>query len=166
MGKVILDKNHRVIACALAEDMADIFIPHIAHYPKMKAILTLLNEVSKPFTKGKKFIPGKIVHVWITAVDQTYRGHGLSTQVAMSCVESAARKGYDYAYAEFTSELTENITHQFKVLHLVNELKFADFTLEGKKPFAELPGSVTAYLAAIRPGIKIENIANAYKLIS
>lgn len=163
MSKVALDKQNHVIACAIAEDMADPFVPHLAHYPKLKPVIGLLDQLSKPFLSGRKFTKGKVVHVWIAAVDSTYRGKGLSTIIDMAAVEAAARKGFDFAYAEFTNELSENVTHQFKVIKPFNKLAYNDYIFEdGSKPFKGLHGASVSYLAAIRPGVKLEGLEHCY----
>lgn len=164
MSKVALDKNNKVIGLCIAEDLADPFIPHLAHYPKIKPVFEILDSLSKPFLQGKKFIKGKVVHVWIAAIDDAYRGLGLSTQVDMAAIESAARKGFDYAYAEFTNELSENVTHQFKVLQLYNRIYYDQFTTkEGTRPFEGVKGAAASYVATIRPGVKINDIDHTYK---
>jgi len=163
MSKVATDNQNRVIACAIAEDMADPFIPHVAHYPKMGPLLDLLDELSRPFINGKKFLRGKVVHVWIAAVDQAYRGMGLSTAIDMACIEAAARKGFDFAYAEFTNELSEKVTSQFKVLQLCNKIKYDDYKWQGGTvPFKGLNGAASSYVATIRPGVKLDSLPHSY----
>lgn len=165
MSKVAIDKNGKVIACAVAEDLANPFIPHIAHYPKLKPILELIDELSKPFIQGKKFINGKITHVWIAAVDPAYRGLGLSTEIDVACVEAAARKGYDFAYAEFTNELSEKVTSQFKILQICNKIKYDTFkSHDGMMPFKGMEGAAASYVATIRPGVKLESIYTCYTM--
>jgi hypothetical protein len=163
MSKVAIDKKNKVVACAIAEDLSDPFIPHLAHYPKMKPIISLIGQLSEPFIAGKRFTKGKIVHVWIAAVDPAYRGKGLSTEIDMACIEAAARKGYDFAYAEFTNHISENVTHHFKMLQLCNRIPLQDFTIDGAKPFAGLTGAADSYVATIRPGVKLESLSNCYK---
>lgn len=163
MSKVAVDKNGKVIACAIAEDLANPFIPHTAHYPKIKPILELIDELSKPFLEGKKFIRGKVTHVWIAAVDPAYRGLGLSTEIDVACVEAAARKGYDFAYAEFTNELSEKVTSQFKILQICNKIKYDTFkSHDGQMPFKGMEGSAASYIATIRPGVKLDSIYHCY----
>lgn len=163
MSKVIQDKQGRILAFAIAEDLADPFIPHLAHYPKLKPVFELLDQLSHPFTEGHKFLKGKIAHIWIACVDPAYRGLGLSTAIDMACVEAAAKKGYDFAYAEFTSELSENVTHQFKILKLYNKINYDDFELaDHEAPFKGLQGAAASYLAAIRPGVKLDSLPNCY----
>ena len=163
MSKVAIDSNGKVIACAIAEDLSDPFIPHIAHYPKLKPVINLLNQLSKPFLEGRKFIKGKIAHVWISAVDEHARGLGLSTEIEVACVEAAARKGYDFAYAEFTNELSEKVTSQFKVLQLCNKIQYDTFKDSGEAPFKGLTGAATSYIATIRPGVKLDSLSHCYK---
>ncbi len=166
LSKVILDHNHRVIACAIAEDMADPFIPHAAHYPKLYPIFSLIEELSKPFTEGRKFVRGKILHIWIALVDSAYRGKGLSTIVDMSCIEQAAHKGFDYAYTEFTNDISEKVAKQFNTLQVLNKIKYDDFALEnGRKPFSGLAGSAVSYVATIRPGVSLNNLSHCYKTL-
>jgi len=165
LSKVIVDKQNRVIGCAIAEDMADPFVPHVAHYPKLQPIFALLDELSKPFTEGKKFVKGKVVHVWIAAVDQAHRGEGLSTEEDMACIENAARKGFDFAYAEFTNEISEKVSHHFKLAKPLNRIEYDDFVWNNNKPFKNLKGVAVAYVATIRPGVNIESLSHCYQVM-
>lgn len=165
LSKVAVSKDKRVVVAAcLAEDIADPFIPKLAHYPKLRPIFGLIDEVSKNFLKDKTFQKEKIIHVWLAAVDSEYRGIGLSTAIDMATIENAARKGYDFAYAEFTNEISEKVTHQFTVLQMCNRIKYDDFKQNSQYPFKGLPGSATAYVAAIRPGVKLNSLQNYYKI--
>ena len=97
LSKIAVDRHNRVIACAIAEDLADPFIPHPSHYPKLKPVFSIIEDLSKPFLYGKKFVKGKVIHLWIAVVDQAYRGLGLSTEIDMNCIEAAARKALIFA---------------------------------------------------------------------
>lgn len=164
LSKVAVDKQNRVIACTIAEDLSDPFIPHLAHYPKLKPVFALIEQLSKPFVEGRKFVKGKIAHIWIAAVDPSYRGRGLSTEIDMACIETAARKGFDYAYAEFTSPISENVTHHFKAVELCNRIVLKDFRVDGEAPFANLPGSADSFVATIRPGVTLDSLPNSYRV--
>ncbi len=164
LSKIAIDKSGKVVAFAIAEDLADPFIPHIAHYPKLKPVFDLIDELSKPFTAGKKFTKGKIAHIWIAGVDEAYRGLHLSTRTDMAVVEEASRKGYDFAYAEFTNEISENVTHQFKILKLFNRIEYNSFkTVTGETPFKGVEGAAASYVATIRPGVTLDSLPNTYQ---
>ncbi len=164
MSVVAVDKNNKVIACAISEDIVSPFVPHFSKYPKMKPIFALLNELDKPFMSGKSFIKGKIAHVWIAVVNPHFRGQGLSTAIDMACGELAVRKGFDFAYAEFTNDLSANITHHYDVYKLYNSIKYEDFRLENnEQPFKGVKGGAAAYLVALKPGVQLDALQECYK---
>ena len=164
VSKIAIDKQDKVIACCIAEDIADAFMPKLTHYPKLKPIITLLNELSKPFLDGKKFLKGKVAHVWIAAVDRKYRGQGLSTVIDMACADLLARKGYDFVYAEFTNEISEKIINQYSLFQLCNKINYDTFTMgSGERPFKGVNGYAASYVIVIRPGIKLNALEQYYK---
>lgn len=162
LSYVAIDKNNKVIACSIGEDLSHPFKPQPSHYPKLKPILALLEELDKPFISGREFKKGKIIHVWIAAVDSTYRGQGLSTIINMACIEGAARRGYEFAYAEFTNDISENVTHHFKMLELCNKISYDEFQYDNDFPFKGVEGGTNAYVASIKPGMRLESLAQCY----
>ena len=164
MSVIAIDKTNKVIACAVAEDIVNPFVPHLAKYPKMKPIFALLNELDKPFMSGKDFVKGKIAHVWIAVVNPKYRGQGLSTAIDMACGELAVRKGFDFAYAEFTNDVSEKITHHYDVYKLYNTIKYEDFSWENNNyPFKGVKGGATAYIVGLRPGVQLDSLQKCFK---
>lgn len=165
LSKVAIDSNKRVVALIIAEDIADPFIPKISHYPKMKPVISVLDKLSKPFLKGKKFIRGAIAHYWIAAVDPEYRSQGLFIAITAEAIKLAAKKGYNFAYAEFTNEISEKITHQFNVVQQCNKILYDTFTADDNTmPFKGLSGYASAYVATIRSGAKLSSLSNSYKV--
>jgi len=162
MGMVAVDKNNRVIACAMGEDIANPFVPNLSLYPKMKTVFALINKLSEPFLKDKKFVKGKIVHIWVAMVDNNYRGLGLSTIIDLACTEMCARKGFDFTYAEFTNEISEKITHHYSVAKKINAISLDDFTFQGTQPLKGLKGAATAYILGIKPGVTIDSLKDCY----
>jgi hypothetical protein len=164
MSKIALDKDNRVIACTVAEDMAVPFTPRLSLYPKMRPLFALLEKLSLPFADGKIFIKNKIVHVWYAAVDAQFRGQGFSIVTDMACIEEAARRGFNFAYAEFVNPISENITHQFKVLKLCNTIQYRNFFWNDQRPFQGLNGQATAYMASINPKMGLDALPACYNL--
>jgi len=164
MSVVAIDKSNQVIACAISEDIVNPFVPDVRSYPKMKPIFALLNELDKPFMTGKNFLKGKIAHVWIAVVSPEYRGKGLSTAIDMACGELAVRKGFDFAYAEFTNDVSEKITHHYDVYKLCHSVKYEDFTLENnEQPFKGVKGGASAYIVGLRPGVQLDSLKKCYR---
>lgn len=165
LSTVALDQNNKVIAFIIVEDLADPFMPQLSHYPKLQPIFELLTELSKPFVKDKQFAKGKIAHFWIAAVEQEYMGHHMFTELDDETIRLAAKKGFNFAYAEFTNRISEKVTHQFKVIELLNRIRYDDFTLSnGEHPFKGVEGGAAAYCAAIKPGIKLDSLQECYTM--
>lgn len=163
MSVVAIDKNNKVIACSVSEDIVNPFVPHLSKYPKLRPIFALLNELDKPFMSGKHFVRGKIAHVWISVVTPQFRGQGLSTAIDMACGELAVRKGFDFAYAEFTNDVSENIMHHYGVHKLCNKIKYDEFTLgNDEHPFKGVKGGAASYIVGLRPGIKLDSLNKCF----
>jgi hypothetical protein len=165
LSTVALDESNRVIAFIIVEDIADPFMPKLSHYPKLQPIFELLTKLSRPFVDGKKFTKGKIAHFWIAGVEKEYMGHGMFTELDNETIRMAAEKGFNFAYAEFTNEISEKVTHQFKIIELWNRIAYEDFMLEnGQRPFSGVKGGAASYCAAIKPGVKLDSLQDCYTM--
>lgn len=162
LSKIVLDENNHVIGLVIAEDMADPFKPTLNQYPKLKPIQAFLEALSKPFTEGRHFKKGKILHTWVAAIDPQFRSQGLYKELGLIHVESASKEGFDFIYSDFTNEISEKIVKQFEKLRLCNKLNYTDFTFESKKPFAGLQGGAASYITALRPDVTFDSISNCF----
>lgn len=162
LSVVAVDSNNQVVACALGEDIIDAFTPNLSLYPKMKPIFGLIEELSKPFLSDKTFKKGKMAHTWIAMVSKAHRGKGLSTEIDLACTNHLAKKGFDFTYAEFTNDISENITHHYPVSKKVNEIIYEDFVYQGLKPFKGVTGGSAAYVLGIKTGVKIDSLPDCY----
>lgn len=162
---VALDKK-RVIAIALVEDIAAPGpIPDFD--PKFEYILGLLENLGKDFFSGKKFSPGHMGHLFITAVDEKYRHLGLSKQVNFRAMDLAAHLGFDFMYCELTNIYNEKgiIPHLSAKKRLIGSINYKDFIMKNKKPFANLEGRAHSYLWAIHEAAKLEYSVGNEKII-
>lgn len=164
MSKVALDKKNQVIAFVIAEDLANPFKPELSLYPRMKPVLGLLNELSRPFLAGKRFVKGKIAHFWLAGVEQELMGKGLFKKVNNELIQDLIQKGYTLAYSEFTNEISAKEALHFKNLELCNKIRYDSFVMDGQKPFQGLKGEAVAYVAAIKPGVQLTSLKDCYIL--
>ena len=156
LSVVAVDDRHRVWACAIAEDITDLFKPNLTLYPKMKPIFAIIEELSTPFLKNKTYKKGKVAHTWIAMVAKEKQGTNLSTEIIDALMKHIAKKGYDFAYAEFTNKLCENVVRYYPVLKKINEIAYDDFSYKNKKPFLGVRGHTASYTWALKPDIKID----------
>jgi hypothetical protein len=165
LSTVALNEKNKIIAFIIVEDMAEPFVPELNRYPNLQPIFDLLTELSRPFVDGKKYIKGKVAHFWLAGVEKAYMGHGMFTDLDNVTIQMAAEKGFNFAYAEFTNEVSEKVTRQFKVIELCNRVSYEDFTMEnGQKPFKGVRGGAAAYCAAIIPGVKLDSLQKCYTM--
>lgn len=155
LSVVGLDAEGKVIGCVMAEDMVN-RLKTSREYPFLKPIRVLLETLSKPFIE-KQYRPNCIVHIWITAVAEEIQGLGLSTILNNACVALALQHGFSYVFAEFTSVVNERHMNRFPE-YMKCELRFKDFLLEGKRPFATLEGEASAYICSAAPHVRLADI--------
>ncbi len=154
--------TNKVVACAIGEDIADVFQPDMKLYPKMEPIFALIDQLSMPFFSNRQFKKGKVAHTWIAMVDKSCRGKGVSTDIDLACTNLIAGKGYDFTYAEFTNDISEKITSHYVVSKKINEILYDQFSHKGNYPFKGVKGGSAAYVLGIKPGVKIDSLQDCY----
>lgn len=150
--------NERVIACDLIEDIANPLVLNMDQLDlKFIPIFTLLEQLTANFFKGKEFAPNHLAHLFITAVDQKYRGLGLSRQINFHGMMIAQRRKFDFMISELTNYLNEKGTMKYLLFDklLVGSAVYQDFILDGQKPFAHLTGGADAFIWQLNPGVKL-----------
>ncbi|VVC74925.1 hypothetical protein AQUSIP_01990 [Aquicella siphonis] len=138
----------KVIACALTEDIVDPLPMTFNVSPKFKYIFALLEQLTSGFLHGKQFQKKHVAHLFITAVDEDYRKNGLSKQVNFRAMSLAADEGFSFMVSELTNIYNElGIMHHLKNASLLlGSQVYREYTLDGVRPFANLPGGAAGYL--------------------
>lgn len=154
LSVVSLNKEGQLIGCVIAEDIVN--PAKTREYKMLRPIHQLLKTLSKPFI-DKQYKKNSIVHIWVSAVDEEQQGLGLSTILNNACVALALQHGFSYVLAEFTSTVNERHMNRFPE-YMKCELKFKDFLLDGKRPFATLDGIASAYICSAAPHVRLEDI--------
>lgn len=153
---VACNRAGKVVGCAIAEDIIDPF--NIADFKIIRPIAQFLEMVSAPFS-DMRFKARSVMHLFVTAVSNEARGLGLSTLLNQACVTLALQNGFSYFSVEFTSEINERFMSRFTD-HMRYELRFKDFVMDGKKPFAQLEGRACAYISSAAPYVLLKDIRN------
>lgn len=151
LSVVALD-GEKIVACALVEDITDPVNLNIELSPKFQYIFALLDDLTSSFLKNQTFSPHYLAHLFITAVDEEYRGQGLSKQVNFRAMAVAASKGFSYMLSELTNHLNEKgILHhlQFKKT-LIRYIDYNTYIHDGVRPFKGLDHGASGYVWALR----------------
>jgi len=157
LSMVAVDHENKVIACIISEDISDPFMPNVNAYPTLAPIFEFIERLSKSFTHARVFTEKKIAHMWVTAIDNKYKGKGLSKKINDAGETKLKEDGFEFGYAEFTSEINERWMNKFDVFERCSVLKFEDQTDERLKG---LPGRATSY---VWPMIPTVNFLTLYK---
>jgi len=142
------ETTNQVIGIRVSEDCYDEEpAPEIEGLsPKFQPLFSLLGELSRHFTKIRKVVPGKYVHMFMVAVEDGYEGRGIAPNMNQMFFSHLKKTSYAHAVTEPTGEISQHILRDkfgFKVLH---EIKYGDFVFEGTRPFADLQKHTSAIL--------------------
>lgn len=154
LSVVQLNAEGHIMGCVIAEDIVNPI--KTCEYPFLRPIKMLLKTLSMPFTE-KNYKRNSIVHIFVTAVAEETQGVGLSVILNNACVALALHHGFSYVFAEFTNVVNERHMNRFPD-YMKCELKFKDFLLDGKRPFAGLEGAACAYICSAAPHIRLSDI--------
>lgn len=157
LSTVILHGN-RVVACALVEDLVDPLLIAEPFTPKFEPIFTLLEQLSRDFFQDKIVLPNQIAHLFITAVDEDFRGRKLSRLVNFGAMEAALAKNFKFMCSELTNIYNEvgTLNHMHTNKLLLGSIVYAEFVFNDQKPFAELGGEAHGYLWELVQGATLE----------
>jgi hypothetical protein len=153
MSAVVVEKKTgRVVALTLVEDLADAGPLPFPVTPKFDPILGLLEALSKDYFEQHPFAPKTIAHLFITAVDATYRGNGLSRQANFYAMKLAYEKGFQLMTSELTNYINEKglVPYLKGKKELIGAITYRDFQLNGEYPFKHLEGAAHSYLWDLR----------------
>ncbi len=144
---IIALKDDKVVACALVEDITNP-CPIPDFDPKFKYILGLLEKLSNQYFTNKTINPFEISHLFITAVDEKFRGQKLSTQVNFQAMNISSQAGFSQMYCEFTHPLNEKgVIHHLTIPYSeIGSQVYQDFIFENNRPFEKLDGGAKSYL--------------------
>lgn len=150
-------EGDKVVACSIVEDIADPLDINIDIDPRFKIIFSLLEHLGEDFFREKHFEKGHLAHLFITAVDTSYFGKGLSRKVNLDSIHLAKKHGYDFMCCEFTHYLNEKgtVKHlKYGGIHF-KTCMYKDYIYEGKKPFAELTNYASSYVWRLHPNAEL-----------
>lgn len=163
LSVVSVDKSNKVVGCAIAENFHSPLIlePTLRFAPIFAVFEALSTTVSE-----MDFVKDTVAHIWITAVDESIQGHGLSTRLNNACVMRALELRFRYFYCEFTNPINEKIMQYFPESIRLNKVSLKDFIFEGEAPFAGIEGFATSYIATTAPYIRLSELEKHNKNLS
>lgn len=148
-SSVIIEKRSgRVVALSLVEDITDPAKLDMPLTPKFGPILSLLEQLSSEYFKHNLPSKNQIAHLFISAVDESYRGLGLSTQANFFAMQLAKKKNFTLMVSELTNYINEKgiIPYLKEYKERIGAIKYSEFKFEHTKPFNTLAGEAHAFI--------------------
>ena len=101
----------------------------------ISALIHSLN--SSYFTKGT-LEENTYLNIKFVATNGDFKGKGVVTELISTCIKAAQERGFKYAQAEATGNISQHIfTSRFGFEEKAS-IKYTEFEFDGKKPFATI----------------------------
>jgi ribosomal protein S18 acetylase RimI-like enzyme len=112
---------------------------------KYLPIITLLETLEEHYNIGRTIAPGECLHLFMLAVDERFKGHGIGRGLVRASLEYGARRGYRAAVTEATAGASQHI---FRALGFAERfpILYQDFVYEGKAVFGSIQDPPSAIL--------------------
>lgn len=155
LSVIATDPKGNVVGLALSENLDEPI--DLTRYQKFMPIFSLFEFLAKPMEKIK-IKKNSVAHIWITAVDDNFRGTKLSMLLNNACVTRAVQRQFQYIYCEFTNPINEKSMKFYPENIRINKFEFKNFVYEGEKVFENLDGYVSSYMVSAAPFIRLKDM--------
>jgi len=163
LSVVALNHEGKVVACSLSEDICDIFKLDLNVDSKLIPIIEFMEQLARHYLHDKLFERGKVAHMWVTAVDDKYKGEKLAIRMNMAAIDHLKLQNYLYAYAEFTNRVNEGLVfHPGRPTERCVDISYSSFSDTNHRHFKGLTGGAASYVLAIDPEKDLSGIRNCY----
>jgi len=103
--------------------------------PKFLPIFALLELLDEQFRKDAIITRGKLLHLFMLAVDQQFAGRGIGQELIKACIENGFRRGYRRALTEATGKTSQHIFRKTGFLQRFS-VNYRSFLYDNKLVFA------------------------------
>lgn len=105
--------------------------------PRFIPIMNVVDELEQWYIKNSPVKSGEILHIFLTGVDEQYRGKGIAYQLMEETFKVAKNNNYKGIIAECTGVITQHIRAKngFKVL---KEIEYKTFLYNGDLVFKDI----------------------------
>ena len=114
---------------------------------KRTAIAALTHELACRYQQYRSIGPGEVILIDMGAVAASAAGKGIYQEMRKAVQRHARRAGFRFVVAELSSTSTQHVVLK-KLGHCaVAEIRFADFEMDGERPFAAISAPKSIVLA-------------------
>ena len=131
--------TNKVIGAILASDLAEVLNQADNHEDEpANPIACLITELNKSHFKDQVLAENTYLNIKFVAMDERFNGKGIVNELIAKCISEAKNKGFRYAQAEATGNISQHIFKNKLGFEEKAFIKYSEYTLDGEQPFAEI----------------------------
>ncbi|MEK9855908.1 MAG: hypothetical protein VW495_13975 [Rhodobiaceae bacterium] len=123
------------------------FAGDLPYQEKYDQISALFEELEAIYMQARHLAAGDALLVDMAAVTSVHAGKGIYQALRKEISNRAKSLGYKYIIGELTSSATQKVVLEKMGHRKCAEIAFAEFTLQGTRPFASITDPKTVILA-------------------
>ncbi|REL27449.1 GNAT family N-acetyltransferase [Thalassotalea euphylliae] len=132
-------KTNKIIGAILAADLAESLNKADANDDEpSNPIASLIEELNNSYFKGEALPDNTYLNIKFVAMDDRFNGKGVVNELISKCIDEAKKKGFKYAQAEATGNISQHIFKNKLGFEEKAFIKYREFTLDGERPFFEI----------------------------
>ncbi|WP_027857355.1 GNAT family N-acetyltransferase [Marinobacterium jannaschii] len=140
LGFVARDVNsNKIIGAILSSDLSETVNSEGSnsevHNNPIAALIDSLN--SAYFTRGE-LEENTYLNIKFIATDSNFKGKGVVMELISTCIKEAKVKGFKYAQAEATGNISQHIFINKLGFDEKASIKYSEFDVDGEKPFSSI----------------------------
>ncbi|KID57445.1 hypothetical protein JF50_09595 [Pseudoalteromonas luteoviolacea] len=131
--------TNKIIGAILASDLAEALNQADTNDEgPSNPIATLITTLNNRYFRGETLPDNTYLNIKFVAMDDRYKGQGVVNKLISECMSEAKKKGFEYAQAEATGNVSQHIFENKLGFEEKAFIKYREFTLGGEQPFFEI----------------------------
>lgn len=134
------NQSGNIIGAVLCDDLADSFSSEEMQTDDVTdPMVQLIKALNLKYFTELKVKPNTYLNIKFIGVEDGHAGKGIANALLSTAMATGKAKGFSYAHTESAGKLSQHIfDNKFGFVELA-EIKYADFTYQGKRPIVSTP---------------------------
>lgn len=128
--------TNKVIGAVLSSDLAESVNSNDDEQDN--PIAALIGQLNRLYFKEQQLPEGTYLNIKFVAMDSGFKGKGVVLDLISTCINEAKHKGYKYAQAEATGNISQHIFNNKLGFDEKALIKYNEFSFAGQKPFSAI----------------------------
>ena len=137
LGFVARDVNsNKIIGVILSSDLAEAFSSEDSkHEVANNPVAALIHSLNTRYFTKERLADNTYLNIKFVATDSGFKGKGVVNELISTCIKEAKGKGFKFAQAEATGNISQHIFINKFGFEEKAAIKYCEFEMDGEKPF-------------------------------